>query len=387
MKNWIDLEEKHGTGVYGNWPLALEKGNGAFVWDTNGKKYLDLGSGLGVVGIGHGNTQIAEAISNQSQKLTHAVNGYYASPIRANLLKKLSKITPGNLDKIFLTNSGTEAVEAAIKLARSYTGKSKIIGMIRGYHGRSMGSLSVSWKKENKTMYEPLVPDIVHVAYGKIDKLENIINDEFAAVIIEPIQGEGGVIIPPDGYLREVRQLCNDNNVLMIMDEIQTGIGRTGYWFGCDREQIIPDIICSSKMLGGGLPIGAMIAKNNILFQRGKHGSTFGGNLIGCQAANAVIDFMVENNILDHVSTVGKKVIDHLKSSTKNISKIKEIRGRGYMIGIELFEPAIPYLKAIFKENILALSAGKKIIRLLPPLITTEEDLMDGINKIIKILK
>tara|TARA_E500000331_G_scaffold139497_1_gene136419 strand:- start:177 stop:698 length:522 start_codon:yes stop_codon:yes gene_type:complete len=173
----------------------------------------------------------------------------------------------------------------------------------------------------------------------------------------------------------------------MIMDEIQTGIGRTGYWFGCDREQIIPDIICSSKMLGGGLPIGAMIAKNNILFQRGKHGSTFGGNLIGCQAANAVIDFMVENNILDHVSTVGKKVIDHLKSSTKNISKIKEIRGRGYMIGIELFEPAIPYLKAIFKENILALSAGKKIIRLLPPLITTEEDLMDGINKIIKILK
>ncbi len=387
MKNWIDLEEKHGTGVYGNWPLALEKGNGAFVWDTNGKKYLDLGSGLGVVGIGHGNTQIAEAISNQSQKLTHAVNGYYASPIRANLLKKLSKITPGNLDKIFLTNSGTEAVEAAIKLARSYTGKSKIIGMIRGYHGRSMGSLSVSWKKENKTMYEPLIPDIVHVPYGKIDKLENIINDEFAAVIIEPIQGEGGVIIPPDGYLREVRQLCNDNNVLMIMDEIQTGIGRTGYWFGCDREQIIPDIICSSKMLGGGLPIGAMIAKNNILFQRGKHGSTFGGNLIGCQAANAVIDFMVENNILDHVSTVGKKVIDHLKSSTKNISKIKEIRGRGYMIGIELFEPAIPYLKAIFKENILALSAGKKIIRLLPPLITTEEDLMDGINKIIKILK
>ena len=387
MKNWIDLEEKHGTGVYGNWPLALEKGNGAFVWDTNGKKYLDLGSGLGVVGIGHGNTQIAEAISNQSQKLTHAVNGYYASPIRANLLKKLSKITPGNLDKIFLTNSGTEAVEAAIKLARSYTGKSKIIGMIRGYHGRSMGSLSVSWKKENKTMYEPLIPDIVHVPYGKIGKLENIINDEFAAVIIEPIQGEGGVIIPPDGYLREVRQLCNDNNVLMIMDEIQTGIGRTGYWFGCDREQIIPDIICSSKMLGGGLPIGAMIAKNNILFQRGKHGSTFGGNLIGCQAANAVIDFMVENNILDHVSTVGKKVIDHLKSSTKNISKIKEIRGRGYMIGIELFEPAIPYLKAIFKENILALSAGKKIIRLLPPLITTEEDLMDGINKIIKILK
>ena len=387
MKNWIDLEEKHGTGVYGNWPMALEKGNGAFVWDTNGKKYLDLGSGLGVVGIGHGNTQIAEAISNQSQKLTHAVNGYYASPIRANLLKKLSKITPGNLDKIFLTNSGTEAVEAAIKLARSYTGKSKIIGMIRGYHGRSMGSLSVSWKKENKTMYEPLIPDIVHVPYGKIDKLENIINDEFAAVIIEPIQGEGGVIIPPDGYLREVRQLCNDNNVLMIMDEIQTGIGRTGYWFGCDREQIIPDIICSSKMLGGGLPIGAMIAKNNILFQRGKHGSTFGGNLIGCQAANAVIDFMVENNILDHVSTVGKKVIDHLKSSTKNISKIKEIRGRGYMIGIELFEPAIPYLKAIFKENILALSAGKKIIRLLPPLITTEEDLMDGINKIIKILK
>ena len=387
MNNWIELEEKHGTGVYGNWPVALDKGKGSFVWDTNGKKYLDFGSGLGVVGIGHANDTIANAISNQSLKLTHAVNGYYASPVRANFLSKLSTITPNDLDKIFLTNSGTEAVEAALKIARSHTGKSKIIGMIRGYHGRSMGSLSVSWKKENKRMYEPLVPEIIHVPYGKIDKLSEIISDDFAAVILEPIQGEGGVIVPPDGYLKTVREVCNKNGVLMIMDEIQTGIGRTGYWFGCEHEDVIPDIICSSKMLGGGIPIGAMIASNKISFQRGKHGSTFGGNLIGCQAASAVIDFMLNHNTLEHVKNVGEKAINYLKTQTANITKVKEVRGRGFMIGIELYEPAVPYLRAIFNEKILALSAGKKIIRLLPPLVTSEDDLMDGLNKIIRVLK
>ena len=387
MNNWIELEEKHGTGVYGNWPVALDKGKGSFVWDTNGKKYLDFGSGLGVVGIGHANNTIANAISNQSLKLTHAVNGYYASPVRANFLSKLSTITPNDLDKIFLTNSGTEAVEAALKIARSHTGKSKIIGMIRGYHGRSMGSLSVSWKKENKRMYEPLVPEIIHVPYGKIDKLNEIISNDFAAVILEPIQGEGGVIVPPDGYLKTVREVCNKNGVLMIMDEIQTGIGRTGYWFGCEHEDVIPDIICSSKMLGGGIPIGAMIASNKISFQRGKHGSTFGGNLIGCEAASAVIDFMLNHNTLEHVKNVGEKAINYLKTQTANITKVKEVRGRGFMIGIELFEPAVPYLKAIFNEKILALSAGKKIIRLLPPLVTSEDDLMDGLNKIIRVLK
>ena len=387
MNNWIELEEKHGTGVYGNWPVALDKGKGSFVWDTNGKKYLDFGSGLGVVGIGHANDTIANAISNQSLKLTHAVNGYYASPVRANFLSKLSTITPNDLDKIFLTNSGTEAVEAALKIARSHTGKSKIIGMIRGYHGRSMGSLSVSWKKENKRMYEPLVPEIIHVPYGKIDKLNEIITNDFAAVILEPIQGEGGVIVPPDGYLKTVREACNKNGVLMIMDEIQTGIGRTGYWFGCEHEDVIPDIICSSKMLGGGIPIGAMIASNKISFQRGKHGSTFGGNLIGCEAASAVIDFMLNHNTLEHVKNVGEKAINYLKTQTANITKVKEVRGRGFMIGIELFEPAVPYLRAIFNEKILALSAGKKIIRLLPPLVTSEDDLMDGLNKIIKVLK
>lgn len=387
MNNCIELEEKHGTGVYGNWPVALDKGKGSFVWDTNGKKYLDFGSGLGVVGIGHANDTIADAISRQSQKLTHAVNGYYASPVRANFLSKLSTITPNDLDKIFLTNSGTEAVEAALKIARSHTGKSKIIGMIRGYHGRSMGSLSVSWKKENKRMYEPLIPEIIHVPYGRTDKLNEIITNDFAAVILEPIQGEGGVIIPPDGYLKAVREVCNENSVLMIMDEIQTGIGRTGYWFGCEHEDVIPDIICSSKMLGGGIPIGAMIASNKISFQRGKHGSTFGGNLIGCEAASAVIDFMLNNNTLEHVKNVGEKAINYLKTQTANITKVKEVRGRGFMIGIELYEPAVPYLRAIFNEKILALSAGKKIIRLLPPLVTSEDDLMDGLNKIIRVLK
>ena len=387
MNNWIELEEKHGTGVYSNWPVALDKGKGSFVWDTNGKKYLDFGSGLGVVGIGDANATIADAISRQSLKLTHAVNGYYASPVRANFLSKLSAITPNDLDKIFLTNSGTEAVEAALKIARSHTGKSKIIGMIRGYHGRSMGSLSVSWKKENKRMYEPLIPEIIHVPYGKIDKLNEIITNDFAAVILEPIQGEGGVIIPPDGYLKAVREVCNENGVLMIMDEIQTGIGRTGYWFGCEHEDVIPDIICSSKMLGGGIPIGAMIASSKISFQRGKHGSTFGGNLIGCEAASAVIDFMLTHNTLEHVKNVGEKAINYLKTQTANITKVKEVRGRGFMIGIELYEPAVPYLRAIFNEKILALSAGKKIIRLLPPLVTSEDDLMDGLNKIIRVLK
>tara|TARA_B100000700_G_C14991234_1_gene831451 strand:+ start:564 stop:1727 length:1164 start_codon:yes stop_codon:yes gene_type:complete len=387
MNKWIEIEEKHSSGTYGNWPIALSHGKGSFVWDTDNNKFLDLGSGLGVIGIGHANKDIAKAVTKQAKELTHAVNGYYASPVRAKFLEKISSITPTKLNRIFLTNSGAEAVESAIKVARSYTGRRKIISMIRGYHGRSFGALSATWKKEFKTPYSPLIPEFYHVPFGRIEALKDMINEEVSAVILEPIQGEGGIIVPPKGYLNDVRDLCNKYDVLLIADEIQTGIGRTGTWFGIDHDNVIPDIICSAKMLGGGFPLGAMIMKENIKFEKRTHGSTFGGNLIGCQAGLAVINYMERNNILEYVTETGKEIFSNLKSLTQNINKVKEVRGRGFMFGIELNESAIPYQKELFKNRILVLSAGKKIIRLLPPLNTPKKELNNAIDKIVEILK
>ena len=386
MNQWITLEEKHGSGAYGNWPIALEMGKGSYVWDTNGKQYLDLGAGIGVSGLGHGNKDLALAISGQARELTHCINGYFASPVRARFLQKLSEITPGDLNRSFLTNSGTEAVETAFKLVRKHTGRTKIISTIRAFHGRTMGALSATWRKEYREPYSPLIPDVFHVPYGRIEALEKVIGDDVAAVILEPIQGEGGVILPPEGYLTQVRESCDRYGILFIADEIQTGMGRTGKWFACDNENVVPDIICSAKMLGGGFPIGAMIMREGFSFDRGKHGSTYGGNLVGCQAGLTVIEYMEKQNVLDHVSKLGEWAISELKNRTSEFEMVKEIRGRGLMIGIELNGPAGPYLQALLEKNVLAISAGKKVLRLLPPLTISKEELTQGIDAMIEVL-
>jgi|TARA_Y100000590_G_scaffold216138_1_gene244878 predicted acetylornithine/succinylornithine family transaminase len=387
VNQWIELEEKHGSGAYGNWPIAIEGGKGPYVWDSNGNRYLDLGAGIGVIGLGHANQDVALAISQQAQTLAHCINGYFANEIRAKFLQRLSQIAPGDLNRIFLTNSGTEAVEAAFKLARKHTGRTKIISMIRAYHGRSMGALSLTWRKDYRAPYTPLIPDIQHLPYGRIEAIEKVIDNKVAAVILEPIQGEGGIIVPPQGYLTQVRKLCDFHNTLFIVDEIQTGMGRTGGWFACDHENVVPDIICSAKMLGGGFPIGAMIMREELSFEKSKHGSTYGGNLMGCRAGLTVIEYMEKNNILEYVRKTGKEILSDLKMLTQNLNKVKEVRGRGFMIGIELNEPVMPYLKELFNNKILALSAGKKIIRLLPPLITPKKELNNAIDKIVEILK
>tara|TARA_S200000501_G_scaffold379024_1_gene446671 strand:- start:59533 stop:60696 length:1164 start_codon:yes stop_codon:yes gene_type:complete len=386
MNKWIKMEEKYGSGAYGNWPLALEKGSGSYIWDTKGRRYLDLGTGIGVTGLGHANKEISNAISNQVNELSHAINGYFASPVRANLLKKISEIAPGNLDRSFLTNSGTEAIEAAIKLARMHTKRTKIISMIRGYHGRSMGALSATWRRDYREPCSPLVPDFYHVPYGKTESLKKVIDNQVAAIILEPIQGEGGVIIPPEGYLENVREICDENGVLLVSDEIQTGIGRTGKWFSCEHENVVPDMICSAKNLGGGFPIGALVMSNNLSFERGKHGSTYGGNLLGCQAALAVINFMEKNNILNHVESLGKWAIKELQNQLNESEIIKDIRGKGLIIGIELKAPARPFLQSLLNKGVLALSAGKKTIRLLPPLNITKSEFSEGITNIVEVL-
>ncbi len=386
MNQWIELEERHGSGAYGNWPIALERGDGSRVWDTEGKTYLDLGAGIGVTSLGHANPEIAEAVSEQAQELTHCINGYFASPVRARFLEKLCSIAPGNLNSAFLTNSGTEAVEAAIKLARMNTGRTKIISTIRAFHGRSMGALSATWRKDYREPYAPLVPDFHHVPYGRIEAFEKVLDNQVAAVILEPIQGEGGIIIPPDGYLAQVRELCDKKEILFILDEIQTGMGRTGKWFASDHENVVPDILCSAKMLGGGFPIGAMLMRDGLSFERGKHGSTYGGNLLGCRAGLAVIEYLETHQILSHVTEIGEWALDELISRTANLEVVKEVRGRGLMLGIELKSPSGPYLQALLGKGILAISAGKKVLRLLPPLTISKAELTEGIDAIIEVL-
>ena len=387
MSKWIELEEQHGSGAYGNWPIALERGVGCTVWDTENKQYLELGSGIGVTALGHSHPAITEAITDQAGKMLHCINGYFAHPVRAQFLEKLSSIAPGDLNNAFICNSGTEAVEAAIKLARHHTGRGKIISAIRAFHGRTLGALTATWRKDIREPFKPLVPDFEHIAFGRIEALEKALTPDTAAVILEPIQGEGGIIIPPIDYLTRVKEACERNGTLLILDEIQTGIGRTGKWFAAEHFNVVPDIICVAKMLGGGIPIGAMIHRDGLSFERGKHGSTFGGNILACRSALAVLDFIEKNDLLDHALHLGKWALSELQQRTAGNHNVKEVRGLGLMIAIETRGSASIYLKEMLHKGVIAVTAGKKNIRLLPPLIIRKDELQEGIDIILEVLQ
>ena len=268
MNNWLEIEEKHSSGAYGGWPMTIVRGNGSYLWDSDDNKYLDLSTGIGVASLGHSNINIKNALTEQSGKLISASHGYYGNDVRALYLKRLAEISPKNLNRIFLCNSGTEAVEGAIKLARSVSKKSKILSCVRGYHGRTLGALSATWKEAMKAPFNPIVPNFEHVPFGKIDPIKNKDLDNVAAILIEPIQGEGGVYSASKSYLKELKNLCLENDILLIFDEVQCGFGRTGEWFASQYFDVEPDIISIAKAQGGGVPIGAVIFNDNLKFEK-----------------------------------------------------------------------------------------------------------------------
>ncbi|MBS7658838.1 aspartate aminotransferase family protein [Candidatus Bathyarchaeota archaeon] len=371
------------ANVYAKRPVVLVKGKGDLVWDINGKQYIDCSGSYGAAVVGYCHPKIVEAIKKQVETLT-SCHGFAYNETRSMLLEKLTKIFPKNLNKFFLSNSGAEAIECALKLARKFTGRMEIIAMKGGYHGKTLGALATTWNKKYRSIFEPLLTNVKHVSYGNIEEIEESITNETAAIIVEPIQGESGVKIPPRDFLKELKEICEKNNILLILDEIQTGFGRTGKIFCFQHYGIIPDIVCLAKGVAGGLPIGITAAKPEIMdsLQVGEHTSTYGGNPIVSAAACATIDVLLEENLPEKAWSSGNYFINKLKEIASNHKIIREVRGLGLMIGVEFRFEVYDLLLNLIKKGVLALDAGRTVLRFLPPLIIPKEH----IDQVVKVL-
>ena len=367
-----DLENRYLANVFAKKPVTLTRGKGSIVWDINGREYLDCTSSYGVAALGHCHPKIVEAIKSQADQLITCHSCYYNDK-RAEFVEKLIKITPNGLNKAFLSNSGAESVECAIKLARKATGKTEIIALMGSYHGKTMGALSATWDKKYRSPFMPLVPDIKHVPPDDAAKIENAISENTAAVLMEPIRGEGGIRVPPNRYLQEVSEICNKRGVLLMLDEVQTSFGRTGKLFGCENWNVTPDIMCLAKPFAGGLPIGITVAKENIMstLKVGEHSTTFSGSPIVCAAGCAAIDVLVEEKLADKAASDGKYFKNKLEDLATKHKIIKEIRGLGLMIGMELRYDVYGVITKMSNEGILTIDAGRTVVRMLPPLIIT----------------
>jgi [amino-group carrier protein]-gamma-(L-lysyl/L-ornithyl)-L-glutamate aminotransferase len=382
-KEIMDIENRFMANVFSKKPIVLTRGKGAIVWDINGKEYLDCSTSYGVALLGHCHPKVVAAIHSQAEQLI-TCHGCYHNDKRAEFVKKLMQITPKGLDKAFLSNSGAESVECAIKLARKYTGKPEIIALMGAFHGKTMGALSATWDKKYREPFMPLVPEFKHVAPDNAEKIREAITEKTAAVLIEPIRGEGGVRVPPDGYLQAVRQICDEKNVLLILDEVQTSFGRTGKLFGCQNWDVTPDVMCLAKPFAGGLPIGITVAKENIMsaFKIGEHSTTFSGSPLVCAAGCAAIDALVEEKLTDRAAVMGKYFKAGLEGLQAKHKIVKEVRGLGLMLGMELrFDVYNVILKSLAK-GVLVLDAGRTVVRLLPPLVIEREQ----INRVVMVL-
>lgn len=378
--NIIELDKKYIAHTYQRFNIVIERGKGAYVWDEEGKRYIDCVAGVAVNNVGHCNSYVVREIKKQAEKLIHSSNWFYSKQqvIFAELLTKIS-----SLDKVFFCNSGTEAVEAAIKLARKFTKKKEIIGMEGAFHGRTMGALSLTWNKKYREAYSPLLPYVKWVPWNNAEEVERKITEKTAGIIIEPIQIEGGgVRIPSKNYLKELREICDKKRILLIFDEVQTGFGRTGKMFAFEWWGVLPDILCVAKGIAGGFPMGAMIAKEEVMnsFEPGDHGSTFGGNPLACSAGIASVNFILKNKLAESSETIGKYFIEELKKIKSPM--IKEIRGMGLLVGVELKEDARKYCELLLKKRVLT-TPLRNVIRFVPPLVITHKQ----INCVVKAIK
>jgi acetylornithine/LysW-gamma-L-lysine aminotransferase len=379
----IDIENKHTSGLYAKQPIIFVRGQGASLFDIDGVEYLDCAAGHGVANLGHAHPKVAAAIAEQAGTLVTLFETFYNEK-RALLMEKMASLVPG-LDRVFFCNSGTEAVEAALKFSRISTGRTNVIAAMRAFHGRSMGSLSATYNKKYKEGFEPLVPGFSHVTYNDIAALEAAVNDQTAAVILEPVQGEGGVYPATDEYLQAARRICTERGALLIVDEIQSGFGRTGKLFAVQHSGTTPDMLCCAKALAGGLPMGAVLigpAVQNLV--PGVHGSTFGGNPLSCAAALAALTAIEEEDLPGQAAEKGKYLMEKLLEI--NSPLIREVRGKGLMIGIELRKKVIPYLRALQERKVIALNAGMTVIRLLPPLVITYDQIDHLVETLAEVL-
>ncbi len=384
----IEQESRYTSGVYGKRQVAMVRGSGALLWDEEGREYIDCAAGHGVASIGHGRTEIAAALAAQAQRLITCPEIVY-NDVRARLLARLAAITPEGLSHFFLCNSGTEAIEGALKFARLATGRAEIVAALRGFHGRTMGALSATWEPHYREPFAPLLPGVHHARYNDLAALEAAVSERTAAVLLELVQGEGGVHIASQDYIRGAAELCRERGALLIIDEVQTGLGRTGRLFACEHYALSPDILCLAKSLAGGLPMGAICLGERVIqsgrITRGVHGSTFGGNPLACAAALATLDIIEGERLPARAAALGAWALERLRNLRSPL--IRQVRGLGLMLGIELRRKAQPYLEALLARGILALPAGPNVIRLLPPLVISEAQLAYVIETIEDVLE
>jgi acetylornithine/LysW-gamma-L-lysine aminotransferase len=377
-----ELESQFTSGVYTKRPLAVVRGKGARVWDSDGNAYIDCVGGQGSVNVGHANPVVAAAIARQAQTLITCPEMFY-NDRRAELEQKLSALT--GLPRVFLCNSGTEAVEAAIKFARLATKRTGIIAAMRGFHGRTFGALSATWEKKYREPFEPLVPDYAHIAYNDSAALDEAVDHKTAAVLLEVVQGEGGVRPGTAEFLVKAQEICRDRGALLILDEVQTGFGRTGKMFAHQHYGLDPDLLCIAKSMAGGFPMGATLIGPRLgQLPSQVHGSTFGGNPLGCAAALATIDFIEGQRLAARAAGLGTWFIDRLRQIESPV--IREVRGLGLMVGIELKQKVTPYLQELQRHGVLALPAGLTTMRFLPPLVVEQADLATVVAAVREVL-
>jgi len=380
-------EDQYLGNLYQRFPVVIEKGLGSHVWDTNGKEYIDCMGGYGVALVGHRNERVVNAIKSQIEKIITVHSSLY-SKTREEFLENLFKIAPKGLTQVHLNNSGAESVEAAIKFARKFTGKKGMIAMKGSYHGKSMGALSLTFNPKYRESFKPLVEGAKFSAYGDLDALRDSIDEDTAFIILEPIQGESGIHVPPDGFLQGVRKICDENEILLIFDEIQSGLGRTGRMWASEHWETTPDIMCLAKGIAGGIPMGATLVRSDILsvMKKGEHSSTFGGNPVSCAAGTATIQALTQDNLLKNAEMMGEKLFQGLTELKSKHSIIREVRGKGLMIGVELkFEVKDILLEGI-ENGLLLLYSGRNILRFLPPLVISDEDVTNTLQILDKLL-
>ena len=367
------IDKAHYMPVFARYPMGISHGEGAYVTDTDGNRYLDFFAGIAVNALGHAHPNLVKAVAEQAAKVIHCSNLYYTE-VQAQLIEKLASLS--GLDKVFLANSGAEANEGALKLARKYgktiaDDKYEIITANHCFHGRTLMTLTATAQPKYQAGYEPLPQGFTYIDYNDIAALEAAISDKTCAVVLEPIQGEGGVNVPNDDYLQKVRALCDKHGALLIFDEVQTGIGRTGKMFAYEHFGVKPDIVTLAKGLAGGVPIGAFLATDKVAsaFHPGDHGSTFGGNPLACAASKAVLDTILEDKLLDNVNEVGAYLMDAIRSlGEKYPTIIRSVRGKGFMVGIELTREGREIVQACLDAKLIINCTAGNVLRLVPSL-------------------
>ncbi|HYA33584.1 MAG TPA: acetylornithine transaminase [Candidatus Bathyarchaeia archaeon] len=370
----VSKESQYYMPVFARQPLVVERGRGAIVTDTEGNDYIDCVAGIAVNVIGHCHPRLVSAIQAQAEKLIHTSNLYYTE-LQARLAERMAKLT--GLERLYLTNSGAESNEAAMKLARKVTRKKDFISTKNAFHGRTMGALSLTWKETIRKPFEPLIDRVTFVEYGDVDAIARAVTADTAAVIVEPIQGEGGVNVPPEGYLRGVRDLCSELSILMIADEVQTGFGRTGKWFACEHEGVIPDIMTLAKGMGGGLPVGAMMSREPYKFTLGDHGGTQSGNPLACAAALATIDVIETESLIEQSQRKGE-LLKNLLGELEPTHTI-DIRGKGLMVAYESSLSAAQIVDYARTNGVLLNNTSENVLRFVPPLVITAEQIEEAV--------